>query len=117
MTRRRRIGQSWGLGRFFLLVGFTVIFTGLALWQVRRKYDVIAAGYAIDRDLFEYRRSLEVQKRLALLLAAYKDPTSLKVFAEEELGMQMPGRERELVVPTGPGPVSVDGARGPGGAP
>ena len=109
MSKRRRIGQSWGLGRLFMLVGFTVIFTGLALWQVRRKYDVIAAGYAIDRDLFEYRRSLEIQKRLGLLLAAYKDPSSLRVFAEEELGMQLPGRERELVVPSGPQPSDAQG--------
>jgi len=98
-VRRRRLGQSWGLGRFLLLIAFTVGFASLGIWQVRRQYEVIASGYAIDRDLFEYRRLLERQKRLSLLLSAYKDPTALRLFAEEDLGMMAPGREQELYIP------------------
>lgn len=115
-VRRRRLGQSWGLGRFLFLIAFTVGFASLGIWQVRRQYEVIASGYAIDRDLFEYRRLLERQKRLSLLLSAYKDPTALRLFAEEDLGMIAPGREQELyipdprdaqkIVPTSTGPVA-----------
>ena len=94
-----RIGQSWGLGRFIFLIAFTVVMTGLGIWQVRRQYDVVAQGYAIDRDLFEYRRLLERQKRLNLLLSSYKDPSALQVFAEEELGMRKAGREDVLFIP------------------
>jgi hypothetical protein len=93
------IGQSWGLGRFVALVAFTVGTASLGIWQVRRQYEVIEQGYAIDRNLFEYRRMLERQKRLHLLLSAYKDPTALQVFAEEELGMRTPGHEDELFIP------------------
>lgn len=96
---RRRLGQSWGLGRFLFLIAFTIGFSSLGIWQVRRQYDVIASGYAVDRDLFEYRRLLERHKRLSLLLSAYKDPTALRIFAEEDLGMSAPGRERELFIP------------------
>lgn len=96
---RRKIGQSWGLGRFLFLIAFTIGFASLGIWQVRRQYEVIASGYAIDRDLFEYRRLLERHKRLSLLLSAYKDPTALRIFAEEDLGMTAPGRERELYIP------------------
>jgi len=116
IQRRRRLGQSWGLGRFLFLIAFTVGFASLGIWQVRRQYEVIASGYAIDRDLFEYRRLLERQKRLNLLLSAYKDPTALRLFAEEDLGMSAPGREQELyipdprdasqIVPTSKGPTS-----------
>lgn len=94
-----RIGQSWGLGRFIFLIVFTVAMTSLGIWQVRRQYDVVAQGYAIDRDLFEYRRLLERQKRLNLMLSAYKDPSALMVFAEEELGMRKAGREDALFIP------------------
>ena len=96
---KRRLGQSWGLGRFLFLIAFTIGFASLGIWQVRRQYDVIASGYAIDRDLFEYRRLLERQKRLNLLLSAYKDPTALRMFAEEDLGMAMPSRDQELTIP------------------
>lgn len=96
---RRPLGQSWGLGRILFLIAFTIGFASLGIWQVRRQYDVIASGYAIDRDLFEYRRLLERHKRLSLLLSAYKDPTALRIFAEEDLGMSAPGRERELFIP------------------
>lgn len=95
----RRIGQSWGLGRFIFLIVFTVVMTGLGIWQVRRQYEVVAQGYAIDRNLFEYRRLLERQKRLNLMLSAYKDPSALQVFAEEELGMRRPGRDDSLFIP------------------
>lgn len=94
-----RIGQSWGLGRFIFLIAFTFVMTGLGIWQVRRQYDVVAQGYAIDRDLFEYRRLLERQKRLNLLLSSYKDPSALQAFAEEELGMRKAGREDVLFIP------------------
>ncbi|MFO0746471.1 MAG: cell division protein FtsL [Myxococcota bacterium] len=115
---RRKVGQSWGLGRFLFLVVFTVVFTGLGLWQVKRQYDVIKTGYSLDKDLFEYRRLLETEKRLSLLLAAYKDPTALQAFAEDDLGMRRPGRDDELVVPdpramptpTAPGPVPTPDA-------
>ncbi len=94
-----RFCQSWGLGRFIFLIAFTVVMTGLGIWQVRRQYEVVAQGYAIDRDLFEYRRLLERQKRLNLMLSAYKDPNALMVFAEEELGMRKAGREDALFIP------------------
>jgi hypothetical protein len=94
-----RIGQSWGLGRFIFLIVFTVVMTGLGIWQVRRQYEVVEQGYAIDRHLFEYRRLVERQKRLNLMLSAYKDPSALQVFAEEELGMRRPGRDDSLFIP------------------
>lgn len=98
--RKKVIGQSWGLGRFLFLVIFTVVFTALGLWQVNRQYDVIRTGYGIDKDLFEYRRMLEAEKRLTLLISAYKDPSALGSFAEDELGMRRPERDDELVVPS-----------------
>lgn len=97
--RRRRLAQSWGLGRFVLLIAVSIGFASLGIWQVGRQYEVVAQGYEIDRDLFEYRRLRERQKRLQLLLSAYKDPTALQVFAEEELGMSMPSRDQELFIP------------------
>jgi len=103
-TRRRKIGQSWGLGPFLFLVLFTFGLASLGIWQVRRQYQVVAMGYEIDRDLFEYRRLLERQKRLTLLLSAYKDPTALQTFAEEDLGMRTPARDDELHIPDGPDP-------------
>ncbi|MBL8785334.1 MAG: cell division protein FtsL [Deltaproteobacteria bacterium] len=102
--RRRKIGQSWGLGPFLFLVLFTFGLASLGIWQVRRQYQVVAMGYEIDRDLFEYRRLLERQKRLTLLLSAYKDPTALQTFAEEDLGMRTPARDDELHIPDGPDP-------------
>ena len=93
------IGQSRGFGRFLVIIAFTVGTASLGIWQVSRQYEVIAQGYHIDRNLFEYRRMLERQKRLRLLLSAYKDPTALQTFAEEELGMRNPGREDELFIP------------------
>ncbi len=96
---RAPIGQSRGLGRFLFIIAFTVGTASLGIWQVGRQYEVIARGYDIDRNLFEYRRMLERQKRLHLLLSAYKDPTALQTFAEEELGMRNPGREDELFIP------------------
>lgn len=95
----RKVGLSWGLGRFILLIGFTALMTGLGIWQVKRQYEVVARGYDIDRDLFEYRRLLEREKRLNLMLSAYKDPSALQVFAEEELGMRRAGREDVLFIP------------------
>ncbi len=115
-----RVGQSWGLGRFIALIVFTVGTASLGIWQVRRQYEVIESGYALDRNLFEYRRLLERQKRLNLLLSAYKDPSALQVFAEEELGMRNPLREDELHIPDprAATPVSNtdDGAPGEDGA-
>jgi hypothetical protein len=107
---KRRIGQSWGLGRFLFLIAFTVGLASLGIWQVHRQYQVIAGGYAVDRDLFEVRRLLERQKRLSLLLAAYKDPTALRIFAEEELGMSAPPRDAELFSPD-PHEAALSGAR------
>ena len=89
VPKRHRLGQSWGLGRFLLLIAFTVGFGALGIWQVRRQYEVVASGYSIDRNLFEYRRLLERQKRLTLLLSAYKDPTALRLFAERS-GVAIP---------------------------
>jgi len=100
MTRRRVISQSWGLGRFIFLITFTVAFSGLGIYQVNRQYDVIKQGYRVDRELFDYRRELETQKRLSLLLSSHRDPTTLRAIALEELGMSLPERERELFVPT-----------------
>jgi len=106
IRRRMKVGQSWGLGRFLFLSVFTVVFTALGLWQVKRQYEVIATGYKLDKELFEYRRLLETDKRLSLLLAAYKDPSALAAFAEDELGMKRPGRDLELVVPDPGGPLA-----------
>lgn len=100
MTRRRLVGQSWGLGRIAFLIGFTVLFTGLGIWQVRRQYAVISRGYAVDAELFEVRRELETKKRLSLLLSAHRNPATLRTVALEELGMKLPDRDTELHVPT-----------------
>lgn len=100
MSRRRLVSQSWGLGRIAFLIGFTVLFTGLGIWQVRRQYAVIARGYAVDAELFEVRRELETKKRLSLLLSAHRNPATLRTVALEELGMTLPDRDSELHVPT-----------------
>ncbi|MCA9515660.1 MAG: cell division protein FtsL [Myxococcales bacterium] len=96
-----RVRLRWGVGRLVALIGFTVVMTGLGIYQVRRQYDLVQLGYAIDRDLFEYRRELEVKKRLALSLAAYKDPMAVRAFAEDALGMKVPSPENELRIPAG----------------
>ncbi len=90
MSRRRLVSQSWGLGRIAFLIGFTVLFTGLGIWQVRRQY----------AELFEVRRELETKKRLSLLLSAHRNPATLRTVALEELGMTLPDRDSELHVPT-----------------
>lgn len=99
----RRVRLRWGLGRIVALVGFTVIMTALGIYQVRRQYDLIQLGYAIDRDLFDYRRELEIKKRLSLSLSSYKDPMAVRAFAEDALGMKVPSPEHELRVPAGDG--------------
>lgn len=113
--KKRRISQSWGLGRFVFLIVFTVLFTGLGLWQVNRQYTVIERGYRVDRELSDFRREFETRKRLSLLLSAHKDPNTLRAVALEELGMTLPDRDHELHVPGPahrpspiPAPVSAD---------
>ena len=98
MTRRRhRLG--WGLGRFIALVIFTIVMTVFGLYQVSSQYDVVRLGYALDDDLFAYRQALESQKRLRLTLSTYRDPTAVRAFAEDVLGMKLPDHRDELVVP------------------
>lgn len=94
-----RIGQSLGIWRFLGLLAAAIGLTGVGIWQVERHYEIIARGYQIDRDLFEYRRTLEREKRLELMISAYQDPTALQVFAEEELGMHAPSIDDELLIP------------------
>ncbi len=99
-TRRARGPRlSLGVGRFVALVCCTVVLTGLGLFQVNRQYEQIRLGYAIDEDLFEHRRLMEMQKRLRLSLASFNDPAAVKAFAEDELGMRSPGLNDEFFVP------------------
>lgn len=111
-----RIRRTFGLGRFGLLVGFTVVMTALGLYQVRSQYDVIAKGYQVDNSLFEYRRQMETRKRLSLLLSAHMDPATLHAVAIEELGMARPDVEHERYVPEHDAPKARDlKRRGPAG--
>ena len=107
--KRQRVRQSLGLGRFVFLIGFTVLFTGLGIWQVSRQYAVIERGYRVDRELADVRREFETRKRLSLLLSAHKDPNTLRAVALEELGMALPDRDSELHVP-GPAAAHDDDA-------
>lgn len=97
--RRRRGGLTWGVGRFIALVAFTVVMTGAGIYQVYSHYQVVKLGYVLDQDLFDYRRRMERHKRLKLSIASYKHPTSVGVFAVDELGMRPPGPRDELTVP------------------
>jgi hypothetical protein len=103
-----RIRRTFGLGRFGLLVGFTVVMTALGLYQVRSQYEVIAKGYEVDHSLFEYRRQMETRKRLSLLLSAHMDPATLHAVAVEELGMARPDVDRERYVPERDAPKARD---------
>lgn len=98
-TRPPRARLGWGLGRLLALVAFTVVMTGLGVYQVHRHYQLIRVGYDLDADLFENRRLREVHKRLELSLSAYKDPLAVRTLAEERLGMKAPGPLDELVIP------------------
>ncbi len=97
--QRRRVRLGYGVGRMLALITFTVMMTVLGLYQVNRRYEVVQVGYAIDRDLAEYRRLLEANKRLHLTLSAYKDPMAVRAFAEDALEMRLPGAQDELVIP------------------
>jgi len=118
--KTRRPSQSWGVGRLVFLIGFTALFTGLGIYQVNRQYDVVARGYRVDRELFDVRMELETRKRLSLLLSAHRNPNTLRTVALEELGMELPSRDSELFVPSGPPPdaeampVGVTSPDGPG---
>jgi hypothetical protein len=113
-----RIRHGRGLGRFGLLVAFTVVMTALGLYQVNRQYEVIARGYKVDQELFEYRRQMETKKRLTLLLSAHMDPTTLHAVAVEELGMAQPDVDHERFVPERDAPKARDMRRdGRGRAP
>lgn len=89
----------WGVGRLLALIAFTVVMTGLGIYQVHKHYQLIRVGYSLDQDLFDYRRLTEAKKRLELALSAYKDPLAVRAFAEDELGMKVPGPEDELHIP------------------
>jgi len=97
--RPRRLRLRYGVGRMVILVLVTVAMTGLGVYQVDRQYAVVAVGYALDRDVFEYRRQLEIRKRLELTLATYKDPIAVRAFAAEALEMREPGPEQDLHIP------------------
>ncbi|TNF35399.1 MAG: hypothetical protein EP329_06230 [Deltaproteobacteria bacterium] len=98
-TTRRAPRLRWGVGRLLVLIAFTVVMTGAGIYQVHKHYQLIKVGYALDQDLFEYRRLTEAKKRLQLQLSAYKDPIAVRAFAEDELGMKVPGPEDELHIP------------------
>ncbi|MFT7581250.1 MAG: cell division protein FtsL [Myxococcota bacterium] len=98
-AKQTRLRLPLGVGRFLVLVAFTVGMTGLGLYKVHSQYEVIQVGYSLDRELFEHRRLFEAQKRLNLMLSAYKDPAAVRAFAEDELEMTVPGPTHELHVP------------------
>jgi len=95
----RRARLRWGVGRLFVLVVFTALMTSVGLYQVHEHYHLVQVGYALDQDLFEYRRLYETKKRLELSLSAYKDPATVRAFAEDELGMRAPSAQDELYIP------------------
>jgi cell division protein FtsL len=103
-----RIRHGRGLGRFGLLIAFTVVMTAIGVYQVRQQYEVVARGYKVDQELFEYRRQMETKKRLSLLLSAHMDPTTLHAVAVEELGMAHPDVDHERFVPERDAPKARD---------
>ena len=88
-----------GLLSFLLLMVFTLSLTTAGIYQVWRQYQVISVAYAIDQERFEHQRLTERSKRLGLSLATYKSPSSVRTFAEETLGMRVPGTRDEFHVP------------------
>jgi len=97
--RKRRSGLSLGIGHLILVLGFTVATTGAGIYTVFSQYQVVKMGYAIDQELFEYRRALEANKRLRLSISSYKHPSAVQAFADEALDMRQPSNADELIVP------------------
>ena len=97
--RQRGVRLRWGVGRLLALVTFTVVMTSVGLYQVHRHYQLVQVGYAIDQDLFEYRRLRETRKRLELELSAFKAPGTVREFAEKSLHMRRPSAQDELRIP------------------
>ncbi len=101
MTRRRAAVPrvSWRVGRFMGLVLVMLAVTLAGLYQVHQRYELIRLGYQLDEDRFEHRRLLETHKRLRLSLATWKDPTTVRALATDQLGMHRAEAYDEFVVP------------------
>ena len=97
--RRRRSRLSLGIGTLLLVLGFTVATTAAGIYTVFSQYQVVKMGYAIDQELFEFRRALEANKRLRLSISSYKHPSAVNAFADEALDMRQPSNADELIVP------------------
>lgn len=100
--RRRRSGLRLGLGQLLLVLGFTVATTAAGVYTVYSQYQVVKLGYALDQQLFDYRRELEASKRLNLSISSYKHPSAVRAFADEALDMRQPSNADELIVPAPP---------------
>jgi len=111
-TSPRRL--TWGIGRLLAVLAFTVASSGTGLYLVHSNYQVVRAGYLLDQELFQYRRELEIKRRLQLELALRKDPQTVPERVQSELGMRRPGPADELLVPTPEGnELSNAGPRAP----
>lgn len=101
--RRRAVRVGWRVGRFAALALVMLAVTATGLYQVHQRYELVRLGYQLDEDRFEHRRLLETNKRLRLSLATWKDPTTVRAMAEDQLGMRQAEAYDEFVVP-GAGP-------------
>jgi hypothetical protein len=47
-----------------MVIVLTMLTTGIGIYLVYSQYQVVRMGYVIDKDLLEYRREMEIKKRL-----------------------------------------------------
>ena len=96
-NRSRRLPS--GFGPMAMLIALTVVTTTVGIYLVYSQYQVVRMGYVIDQDLFEYRREMEIRKRLQLSIASFKHPQTVPEFAKTHLNMRPPTLNQEFVIP------------------
>ena len=90
---------GWRVGRFLVLLLGMVTIVSLGAYQVQQRHRLIRIGYNLDHERLEHQRLLEMNKRLNLALSTRKDPTQVRRFAQERLGMRPARQTDEFRVP------------------
>ena len=98
-TPQRRVRIPIGFGSLLMVIVLTMLTTGIGIYLVYSQYQVVRMGYVIDKDLLEYRREMEIKKRLQLSIASYKHPQAVPVFAQKHLQMKAPSHHDEFIIP------------------
>lgn len=100
---------GWRASRFVVLLLGMVTIVSLGVYQVQQRHQLIRIGYGLDNERVEHQRLLELNKRLNLTLSTRKDPTQVRRFAEESLGMRPARQTDEFRVPEADAPVKPQG--------